>query len=301
MEATSKFQKLWEGYLRDRFFVLFVIGLPLVSAPELNLLLDLGGIIFVVLTPLIIAEILDRKNSFPISETFLNLGMPMGILATAVGLVTVFETQSDTGLELSKTALSPATYIMLLTVFYGFLMSVLGLVLTDKDEMTRIKLPITSKSFYLVLLIFSLVLWVALAQTNGVLGAIDPPPALLTAGLVIAFNLARKETGLAENFADASLAAIVMGIVVTVVTLYGNFGQSTNYDYIEPHAYIKITQYACYSILYGSLLYIFSFFLSLRTNEFHEINFKARNWHMLEAFSFFVFMTLAAPSIFELV
>jgi len=301
MEATSKFQKLWEGYLRDRFFVLFVIGLPFVSAPELNLLLDLGGIIFVVLTPLIIAEILDRKNSFPISETFLNLGMPIGILATAIGLVSVFETQSDTGLELSKTALSIATYIMLLTVFYGFLMSVLGFVLTDKDEMTRIKLPITSKSFYLVLLIFSLVLWLALAQGNGVLGAINPPPALLTAGLVIAFNLARKETGLAENFADASLAAIVMGIVVTVVTLYGNFGQSTNYDYIEPHAYLKITQYACYSILYGSLLYIFSFFLSLRTNEFHEINFKARNWHMLEAFSFFVFMTLAAPSIFELV
>ena len=117
MEATSKFQKLWEGYLRDRFFVLFVIGLPFVSAPELNLLLDLGGIIFVVLTPLIIAEILDRKNSFPISETFLNLGMPIGILATAVGLVSVFETQSDTGLELSKTALSIATYIMLLTVF----------------------------------------------------------------------------------------------------------------------------------------------------------------------------------------
>ena len=199
MEATSKFQKLWEGYLRDRFFVLFVIGLPFVSAPELNLLLDLGGIIFVVLTPLIIAEILDRKNSFPISETFLNLGMPIGILATAVGLVSVFETQSDTGLELSKTALSIATYIMLLTVFYGFLMSVLGFVLTDKDEMTRIKLPITSKSFYLVLLIFSLVLWLALAQGNGVLGAINPPPALLTAGLVIAFNLARKETGLAET------------------------------------------------------------------------------------------------------
>ena len=301
MEVTSKFQRLWEGYLRDRFFVLFVIGLLFVSAPELNLLLDPGGIILVVLTPLIIAEILDRENGFPISETFLNLGMPIGILATAVGLASVFEVLSDTGMEISKTGITTATYIMLVTVFYGFLMSVLGFVLTDKNEMTRIKLPITSKSFYLALLLVCLALWLNLAMANGVLGAINPLPAFLTAGLVIAFNLARKETGLAENLADASLAAIVMGIVVTVVTLYGNFEQSTNYDYIEPHAYLEITKYACYCILYGSFLYVFSFLLSLRTNEVHEINFKARNWHILEAFSFFVFMTLAAPSIFELV
>lgn len=301
MEVTSKSEKLWEGYFRDRLFALFVIGLSFFSAPELDLLLDWSGIILVILIPLLIAEILDRKNSFPISETFLNLGMPIGILGTAVGLVGVFETMSDTGVELSKTSIGVSTYYMLLTVFYGFLMSVLGFVLTDKKEMTSIRLPITSKSFYLVLFIFCLSVWLALSTGTGVRGAISLPSAILTAGLVIAFNLARKETGLAENLADASLASIVLGIIVTVVTLYGNFGQSPNYDYIEPHAYLEITAYACYTLLYGSFLYVFSFLLSLRTNEVHEINFKARNWHMLEAFSFFVFLTLAAPSIFELV
>jgi len=53
--------------------------------------------------------------------------------------------------------------------------------------------------------------------------------------------------------------------------------------------------------LYGATLYIFSFLLSLRTGEIYGINFKLRNWHMLEAFSFYVFMTLAAPSLFSLV
>ena len=298
---TSKFQKLWEGYLRDRLFALFVIGLPFFSAPKRDILLESSGFFFVILIPLIIAEILDRENSFPVSETFLNLGMPIGILGTAVGLVAVFETMSDTGIELSKTSIGASTYTMLVTVFYGFLISVLGFVLTDKKEKTRIKLPITSKSFYLVLFILCFTLSWALSNGSGVRGAISLPPAILTGGLVIAFNLARQETGLAENFADASLAAIVMGIIVTVATLYGSFGQSPNYDYIEPHAYLEITAYACYTLLYGSFLYVFSFLLSLRTNEIHEINFKARNWHMLEAFSFFVFMTLAAPSIFELV
>ncbi|MBL6906226.1 MAG: hypothetical protein ISR27_11970 [Pseudomonadales bacterium] len=105
MEVTSKSQKLWKGYFRDRLFALFVIGLPFFSAPEQDLLLDSGGIIFVILIPLLIAEILERMNSFPISETFLNLGMPIGILGTAVGLVSVFETMSDTGVELSKTSI----------------------------------------------------------------------------------------------------------------------------------------------------------------------------------------------------
>lgn len=301
MEVTYKFQKLWKSYLRDRFFALFVIGLPLVAAPELDLLLEPGGIIFVILIPSIIAEILHRKNSFPISETFLNLGMPIGILGTAIGLVAVFGFFSDTGVEISKEDIGASTYVMLVTVFYGFLVSALGFALTDKKKITRVELPITSKSFYLALFIFCITVLFTLESASGVRGAISLPPALLTTGLVIAFNLARKGTGLAENFADASLAAIVMGIIVTVVTLYGSFGQSPNYDYVEPHAYLEITGYACYCLLYGSFLYVFSFFLSLRTNEFHEINFKARNWHMLEAFSFFVFMTLAAPSIFSLV
>ena len=113
MEVTSKSQTLWKGYFRDRLFALFVIGLSFFSAPELDLLLDWSGIILVILIPLLIAEILDRKNSFPISETFLNLGMPIGILGTAVGLVGVFETMSDTGVELSKTSLGVSTYYML--------------------------------------------------------------------------------------------------------------------------------------------------------------------------------------------
>ena len=59
MEVTSKSQKLWKGYFRDRLFALFVIGLPFFSAPEQDLLLDSGGIIFVILIPLLIAEILE--------------------------------------------------------------------------------------------------------------------------------------------------------------------------------------------------------------------------------------------------
>ena len=83
--------------------------------------------------------------------------------------------------------------------------------------------------------------------------------------------------------------------------IYSSFGIEPNFRYIEAIQFVELANYANYGLLYGCGLYIFSFLLSLYTNEFNKINFKLKNWHMVEAFCFYVFMTLAAPSLFELV
>jgi len=87
--------------------------------------------------------------------------------------------------------------------------------------------------------------------------------------------------------------------MLSLIELYGNINP-VNAPFIQPQLFFEISNYAHYCLMYGAAIYICSFLLSLRTNEFQDINFKARNWHMLEAFSFYVFMTLAAPGIFEL-
>ena len=54
---------------------------------------------------------------------------------------------------------------------------------------------------------------------------------------------------LAENLADASLATIIMGITISIVTLYSNFGPSSDYNFIEPHVFFQNTNYANYCLL----------------------------------------------------
>ena len=116
----------------------------------------------------------------------------------------------------------------------------------------------------------------ALPTGPGFGGALSRFPVILTGGLIIAFVLARQNTGLAENLADASLATIVMRIMISIVTLYSNFGPSSDYNFIEPHVFFQNTNYANYCLLYGASLYVFSFLLSLRTNEVDEINFTGK-------------------------
>ena len=127
-------------------------------------------------------------------------------------------------------------------------------------------------------------------------------PLLLCLGLLVLFHLARaKQRGIAENIADASIATAITSIMIALIMLYSSFGSDPNFDNIGVNQFLELANYANYGLLYGGSLYIFSFLLSLYTNEFHKINFKLRNWHLVEAFSFYVFMTLAAPSLFELV
>jgi len=301
MEVTSKFQKFWKGYLRQRSLSAFVFILPLFSVPDPKVLLEYGGIAFVLFTTTVIAEILEQKHGYPYSETLLVLGMPMGMVGVANGLVGVFGDYSETTREIDVAGIGISAYIMLLTVMYGILTSAVGFVLADKNASNNFKLPVSLPTFYLTLFIFCSMLAMALSSGPGFSGTLSRFPLILTGGLIIAFVLSRKNTGLAENLADASLATIIMGITISIVTLYSNFGPSSDYNFIEPHVFFQNTNYANYCLLYGASLYVFSFLLSLRTNEVSEINFRGKNWHMLEAFSFFVFMTLAAPSVFSLV
>lgn len=301
MEVTSKFQKFWKGYLRKRSIATFVFILPLFSVPDPKVLLEFGGIAFVLFTTTVIAEILEQKHGYLYSETLLVLGMPMGMVGVANGLVGVFGAYSETTIEIDVAGIGISAYFMLMTIMYGILTSAVGFVLADKNASVNLKLPISLPIFCLTFFIFCSMLAIALSFGPGFSGTLSRFPVILTGGLIIAFVLARKNTGLAENLADASLATIVMGITISIVTLYSNFGPSSDYNFIEPHVFFQNTNYANYCLLYGASLYVLSFLLSLRTNEVSDINFIGKNWHMLEAFSFYVFMTLAAPSVFELV
>lgn len=195
---------------------------------------------------------------------------------------------------------------MLLTIFYGIIICVIGSMLTGRHTIGVTCPTISTSSLLLLIGTVATTIVIALEMGYGLAGGFSFYPFLLCSGIAALFIYSRASAGgvatnLSANLADSSLAAVIIGIMISIIRLYASYGLSSDYQFIEPYLFFETTNYANYCLFYGSTLYTFSFFLSLRTGEIATISFKARNWHMLEAFSFYVFMTLAAPSIFELV
>jgi len=302
-EKVSRLRKHWDDYLRDCviLFCVFFVSITLARVPAAYI--DPGTVIPVVLAPLFVSILLKKKHNFPISETLQSLGVPMGLLFSAIALVSIFDYQIERGEMIDVGAVGPIVSIMLLCVFYGVLMHAIGYLVSDKAHFSEASLPISSKSYFVCL---GCCLWCFLAATASTVSQIEAwwlfslQPILLCLSISALFVFSKRQTGLAENLADASLMIVVVGVMLSLIELYGNINP-VNAPFIQPQLFFEISNYAHYCLMYGAAVYISSFLMSLRTNEFQDINFKARNWHMLEAFSFYVFMTLAAPGIFELV
>lgn len=277
--------------------IIFVIGL---SLPDIDRFADPASLIIVFLPTLVTADILQRSCRVPFSVTLLTLAIPMGIIASAIGLVTIFSIFRS--IEVNVGAVSSATWIMLLAVFFGMILCVIGYSLSKNEDSSYTITPLKAKIFiFLILVNFGPILW-AIFSSGNPLNFLSLKPLMLAFGLTASFQFARKkEKGFSETAADASLAIILISIMIAVIMLYSDFGRDQNYQYMEIYRFTELANYANYGLLYGCSIYIFSFLLSLYTNEFHEINFKLKNWHLVEAFSFYVFMTLAAPGLFELV
>lgn len=286
---------------RDRAIAWLIIILVTLAVPEINRFVNLASLLFAFFLTMIVADILERFYKLPFSVTLLSLGIPMGIVSSSVGLVQMFIAH-DADSATVKT-ISSGTGIMLLTTFYGLILCVIGFSLY-KDNQNKIStLPINLKSLlFLVFFVFgSTYISMVTGRFNGY-DYLSLKPLLLCLGLLVLFHLARaKQKGIAENIADASIATTITSIMIALIMLYSSFGSDPNFKTMGVNQFLDLANYANYGLLYGGSLYIFSFLLSLYTNEFHKINFKMRNWHLVEAFSFYVFMTLAAPSLFELV
>ncbi|MBM89874.1 MAG: hypothetical protein CMQ41_16040 [Gammaproteobacteria bacterium] len=292
--------KLSAKQWRDRAFFCLVIVLITMSLPNLATFTNVPSLAIGFGATLLTADVLERLHKIPLSVTLLSLAIPMGIVASTIGLVSIFSSFSSGPANVQ--AVSIATSIMLLTTYYGLILCVIGYSLNKNDDSYFKPSSVGLKTFLLLIsLNYGLIFW-GIFQNGNPIVFLSVKPLLLVIGLTVLFHFARaEEKGLAENIADASIASIILSIMIGLVMLYSSFGADPSYEYMGVNQFTELANYANYGLFYGCSLYVFSFLLSLYTNEFQKINFKLKNWHMIEAFSFYVFMTLAAPSLFELV
>ena len=240
---------------------------------------DEAAILFVCLPIFVIAPVL-RAKGVPVAKTLKELGLPLGILGALVStsqIITNSEIEDD---------LTPAIAVMLLTVFYGGLVSILGRYF-DKNEQSEI----TALSNYDLMVCIGIVIffmfWLSINSYETFLN----PAALLIFGAFLGLGLVVynfRKIRLAQLMLDAGTGATLLCLVISVLLWFGK-------GYPDG----SVLALGTIAIFYGTLIFIITFFISLRTGEYYAVNFDIKIWHIAEAASFFIFLIFAPMNLFQ--
>ena len=239
---------------------------------------DVPSIIFVCLPIFVIAPVL-RAKGVPVAKTLKELGLPLGIVGTLIGacqIVTTGNVQDD---------LNPAIAVMLLTVFYGGLVSILGRYF-DKNEQSEIT-ALSNYDLMVCIGIVILMFWLSINSYETFLN----PAALLIFGAFLGLGLVVynfRKIRLAQLMLDAGTGATLLCLVISVLLWFGK-------GYPDG----SVLALGTIAIFYGTLIFIITFFISLRTGEYYAVNFDIKIWHIAEAASFFIFLIFAPMNLFQ--
>ena len=99
-------------------------------------------------------------------------------------------------------------------------------------------------------------------------------------------------SNVARILAEASIIGIMLRVVIFLVVWFRGITAS-----IIPE---DATDIATLGLLYGTCLFMMSYYVSLLTGETDEINFDIKNWHLIESAALYILLVFAPPSIFEI-
>ena len=122
---------------------------------------------------------------------------------------------------------------------------------------------------------------------------ISPEVLAVYIGIFSLLLTGNSRKGLASKLADISIAGIMICIVMALILWFSALPTNT----IPANA----TAFATLGLLYGVLLFVASFYVSLLTGETDDINFDIKNWHLIESAALYILLVFAPPSIFEIV
>ena len=185
-ESKSYWVKLSAKQRRDRVFFFLVSIVIALALPDLAYFVDPASLAIGVGATLLTAVTLERLHKVPLSVTLLNLAIPMGIVASSIGLVSIFSVYSSS--SVSVQAVSAATSIVLLTTFYGLILCVIGYSLSKNDDSYLKLSPIGIRALLLLASFnYGLIFWgMSLSNDPTVFLSIKP---LLLAILFLFFRV----------------------------------------------------------------------------------------------------------------
>ena len=247
-------------------------------------LLDVPSFVIVVAVAIGGACLLKYGGNQPISQTLLATGVPMGLISSYIGVV-LLVSKADDGAAYLGNALA----VMLLTALYGGLVSALGYAINDASSSAMY--PI--KKRYLVIFSVSVIALILMGiGENGEL-FFDPIIFSMYLTFILSFLvLGRGKEHFTVVIADAAMFASVIIIIFSLIFWFGVDSTADNRGELIRETIV----FSSLGVMYGSLIYLLTYIVSLGCVIEQRIDVKKMNWHLTEVNAFLLFLAFAPTS-----
>jgi hypothetical membrane protein len=247
-------------------------------------LLDVVSFVIVVAVAIGGACLLKYGGNQPISQTLLATGVPMGLISSYIGVVLIVSKADDGAAYLGN-----ALAVMLLTALYGGLVSALGYAINDASSSAMY--PI--KKRYLVIFSVSVIALILMGiGENGEL-FFDPIIFSMYLTFILSFLvLGRGKEHFTVVIADAALFASVIIIIFSLIFWFGIDSTADNRGELIRETIV----FSSLGVMYGSLIYLLTYIVSLGCVIEQRIDVKKMNWHLTEVNAFLLFLAFAPTS-----
>ena len=246
-------------------------------------LLDVPSFLIVVAVAIGGACLLKYGGNQPISQTLLATGVPLGLIGSYIGVVIIVSN------DRYAANLSSELTIMLLTALYGGLVSALGYAINDASSSAMY--PI--KKRYLVIFSVSVIALILMGiGENGEL-FFDPIIFSMYLTFILSFLvLGRGKEHFTVVIADAALFASVIIIIFSLIFWFGIDSTADNRGELIRETIV----FSSLGVMYGSLIYLLTYIVSLGCVIEQRIDVKKMNWHLTEVNAFLLFLAFAPTS-----
>lgn len=237
----------------------------------------------VIATPILLAIALLGEGSWKRRGMLCrDLGIPVGTLFALIGMGQMLTMKADMG------AIYGATAVMLLVMFYGGLISVIGFFLESRFSDSNRNGPVQSSSIArLALAVIALFACVAYSALNGSSWFfLDGFAAAVWSLFLIAALLLSSKESRVNNVARALLFQSMVCVVAGIIVFFtGDQGPGLSF--------------AINGLIYGLISYVILYLACFRQSASELINAPLTNWHWMEVTGFFTFMFLAPDTILD--
>lgn len=240
-----------------------------------------------VLLPLVVAtgwRVWSRESHW--SSVWFHSGVPLGLLASSISIIGVFDTSS---LEQTRFLVGES----LLATFYGGIVSFIGYLNLGNVCIQREDRRQSNKGKVFVFLLISLITCASMHFFYTVTSFLFLPAFAIIFAFAGAFLLINRDES--KRFCQLVCEAMVMASLASVMiaVIYYNFYQG----HVETTGIIVVI--GVLGPMYGTFaIFICATFFS--DKDLREANFGRINWHLLEIYSFWILMVLAPKSLLEM-
>ena len=239
--------------------------------------------IAIVAAPILLAIVLLGGRSWKCRAMLCrDLGIPVGILFALIGMVQILASEADTG------GLYGATAVMLLTIFYGGVVSAIGFffegLFADSHHNEPVRSPPIAQLALALVGLFACVAYVVFFGSPLIF--LDGAAVAVWMLFLIAALLVSSRESRATNVARALLFASMVSVVAGLIVFFAG----------DQVAGLSL---AINGLIYGLMSYVTLYLICFQRGPGEPINAPLTNWHWMEVTGFYIFMFLAPDTILD--